>query len=56
MALNLRAPTTGDGSVPRAAHTYPISRSLAVLVLLALVALWAMRHIFGSVHADAGVK
>ncbi len=55
MALNLRAPSTGDNDARRA-HTYPISRSLALLVLLALVGLFALRHVFGSVHAEAGVR
>lgn len=55
MALNLRAPSTGASEM-RPAHTYPISRSLALLVLLALVALFAMRRLFGSIHAEAGVN
>lgn len=55
MPLNLRTPGQGQGST-RAAHTYPISRGLGVLVILALVVLFALRHIFGSVHADVGVN
>ena len=55
MPLNLRTPGQGQGST-RPAHTYPISRSMAMLVLLALVALFALRHLFGSVHADVGVN
>jgi hypothetical protein len=55
MALNLRSPSLGDGDT-RPAHSYPISRSLAFLVLLALVALFALRHVFGSIHAEAGVR
>ena len=55
MPLNLRTPGSDQGTTAPA-HTYPISRNLAFLVLLALVALFALRHIFGSVHAEAGVK
>ncbi len=52
MPLNLRAPE-GDGPAP--AHSHPITRSFAMIVLLALVALFALRHLFGSVHLEAGV-
>jgi hypothetical protein len=55
MPLNLRTPGSDQGTT-RPAHSYPISRNLAVMVLLALVALFALRHLFGSVHADVGVK
>jgi hypothetical protein len=34
----------------------PIATSLAGLVFLALVALFALRHLFGSIHIEAGSK
>lgn len=52
MPLNLRTPE--GGQIPAAAH--PITRSFAMIVFLAIVALFALRHLFGSVHADVGVK
>lgn len=52
MALNERA--VGDETPPAYAH--PISRSLGFLVLVALVILWALRHLFGSIRAEVGVK
>lgn len=54
MPLNLRTPEGDAGSAP--AHTYPISRSLAMLVLIAAVLLFALRHIFGSVRVEGGVR
>lgn len=53
MALNLRTPQS-DGPAP--ASSYPISRSFAGIVFLALVLLFALRHLFGSVSANVGVK
>jgi len=53
MPLNLRTP---EGEGPAPAHTYPISRSLALIVFLSIVALFALRHLFGSVHLEAGLK
>jgi hypothetical protein len=53
MPLNLRTPA-GDGPAP--AHTHPITRSFAMIVFLALVALFALRHVFGHVNVEAGVK
>lgn len=55
MPLNMRTPGSDQGT-KAPAHSYPISRNLAFTVLLALVALFALRHLFGSVHADVGVK
>jgi hypothetical protein len=55
MPLNLRTPGSDQGST-RPAHTYPVSRSLALTVLAALVLLFALRHLFGAVHAEVGVK
>ena len=55
MSLNLRNPSDDDGTtVP--AHTHKITRSFAMLVLLALVALFALRHLFGSFSVEAGVR
>jgi hypothetical protein len=53
MPLNMRSPGA-DASAP--AHTYPISRSLAMLVLIGLVLLFALRHVFGQVSVSGGVK
>lgn len=41
---------SGNGS-----SGYPIARSFAMIVLLALVALFALRHLFGSVRIEGGV-
>lgn len=54
MPLNMRTPEGDSGSQP--AHTYPISRSLAMLVLIAVVVLFALRHVFGSFSVAGGVK
>lgn len=54
MALNMRTP--GSDSTSQPAHTYPITRSFAVLVLLALVALFALRRLFGSIRVEGGVN
>lgn len=53
MPLNLRTPE-GDGPAP--AHTHLITRNFAMIVLAALVLLFALRHLFGSVSLEAGVK
>lgn len=34
------------------AHTYPIARGFAMVVLLALLALVVLRHLFGSVRVE----
>lgn len=53
MAFNYRDPNVeGTGS----AVSYPISRSFAFTVLLALVGLWALRHVFGSISINAGSR
>lgn len=54
MALNMRTPEAADGTQP--AHTYPVSRSLALLVLIAAVVLFALRHVFGSFSVEGGVR
>jgi hypothetical protein len=53
MPLNLRTPTA-EGPAP--AHSYPVTRSFAMLVLAALVLLFALRHVFGSVRLEGGVR
>jgi len=39
-----------------AAHTYPISRAFAGVVLLALIGLVILRHLFGSVRVEVGTR
>jgi len=39
-----------------AAHTYPISRAFALVILAALLALVVLRHLFGSVRVEVGAK
>ena len=53
MPLNLRTPA---GDTPAPAHSYPVTRSFAVLVLAALVLLFALRHVFGSFRVEGGVR
>ncbi len=53
MPLNLRTPT---GDTPAPAHSYPVTRSFALLVLAAVVLLFALRHVFGNVSFQGGVK
>lgn len=53
MALNERNPGGGGAS---AAHTYPIARSFAGVVLLALIALIVLRHLFGSIRVEVGAR
>jgi hypothetical protein len=51
MPYNSRDPNASTG---KAAHQYLISRSLAIAVLIALVALFALRQVYGSVTVAAG--
>ncbi len=53
MPLNLRAPA---GDAPAPAHSYPVTRSFAFLILAALVILFALRHVFGNVRVEGGVR
>lgn len=53
MPYNPRQPDNGGGV---AAHKLPHPRNLAMAVLLALVALWALRHVFGTISVSAGTK
>lgn len=54
MPLNMRMPSADTADAP--AHTHVITRSFAMLILAAVVLLFALRHLFGSVHAEVGVK
>ena len=47
-----RDPNSG----PSNGLTYPITRTFAGVILLALVALALLRHLFGSVRLEAGVR
>ena len=52
MPLNFRDPTGGNPP----AHTYPIARGFAAILLLALLALVVLRHLFGSVRVEGGIR
>jgi hypothetical protein len=52
MALNFRSP---EGNNPPAS-SHKITRSFALIVLLAVIVLWALRHVFGSVRLEAGTR
>ncbi len=53
MALsNMRDPSGGQ----TAAHQYPIARSFALIVLVALIAMVVLRHLFGSIRLEAGAR
>lgn len=54
MPYNERSVSGGSDSA--AAHTYPISRAFAVVVAVALVVLFALRHIYGAVTVQAGTS
>lgn len=53
MSLNDRTPASGTA---QSAGSYPISRTFGITVLLALVALVALRHLFGSIRLEGGVR
>jgi hypothetical protein len=38
------------------AASFPITRGLAVVVLLALLILVALRHLFGSIRVEVGTR
>jgi hypothetical protein len=38
------------------AHSYPISRGFALVILLALIGLVVLRHLFGSVRLEVGTR
>lgn len=51
MPYNSRDPQA-DGTA--SASSYPISRALAMTVFAAVVILFALRHIYGSIAIEAG--
>jgi len=48
-----RDPSAGDQAP---AHTYPIARSFALVLLAAVIALLILRHLFGSVRVEVGTR
>jgi len=53
MPLNLRT-IGGSGDAP--AHTYPISRAFAAVILAAFLLLVLLRHFFGNVSVNIGTR
>lgn len=53
MAYGSRDPNAGSGS---ATSGNPITKGFAFTVLLALLALVALRHLFGSIRVEGGVR
>jgi len=51
MPYNSRSP--GGGQM---AHTYPITRGLALVVLLAIIGLFVLRRLYGSISIQAGAR
>jgi len=51
MPYNSRDP---NASGTQNGYQLAIPRSLAILVLMALVVLWALRHVFGTISVQAG--
>lgn len=51
MPYNSRDPNAAAG---KTAWQFPVSRSLGLAVLIALVVLFALRHVFGSITVAAG--
>lgn len=51
MPYNSRSP---DGGAPAMAHTYPITRAYAGVILLAAVVLFLMHRLYGSISISAG--
>jgi hypothetical protein len=54
--MNILTNRNSDGADNTPAHAFPISRGLALVVLVALILLVALRHLFGSVHIEGGVR
>jgi hypothetical protein len=53
MPYNERTPS---GSAPQMAHEFPISRAYALVILGALVALFLLHHLFGSINIEVGAR
>jgi hypothetical protein len=56
MPLNLRTPGSDGSAGDAAAHTYPIARGFALVLLAALIILIILRHLFGSVSVNVGTR
>jgi hypothetical protein len=54
MGLNERSPDTGEQG--QAAHTFPIARSFALVILVALAGLFILHHLVFNVSVTGGVK
>lgn len=55
MAYNSRSPAGGaGGSVEGLA--LPVPRTLAIIVIIALLVLVALRHFYGAIGVEAGTK
>lgn len=54
MALNARDPNGDNPSPP--AHSYPIARWFAIVLLAALVLLFVLHHLVFNVSASGGLK
>jgi hypothetical protein len=54
MPYNERTP--GGSGAPAMAHTYPISRAYAGVVLLALLVLLVLHRLFGSISIEVGAR
>ncbi|HZR54587.1 MAG TPA: hypothetical protein VFB06_34440 [Streptosporangiaceae bacterium] len=52
--VSLSRDPNDNGDAP--AHTYPIARTFALVVLGALVLLIVLRHLFGSVRVEVGAS
>lgn len=51
MPYNSRDPNANTGTSP---WKLDVPRNVAIAVLVALVVLWALRHVFGTVTVSAG--
>lgn len=56
MPLNMRDPGSDPGAGLSPAHTYPIARWFAIVVLFALAGLFLMHRLVFNVSASGGVR
>lgn len=49
-------PRNPDGAAAGTGLSLPTNKAFALLILAALLVLILMRHLFGSVHAEGGVR
>ena len=54
--MTYNGPTSRGGAQPSKGLSIAANHSVAVLVLAALVILWALRHVFGTVTVSAGTR